>query len=425
MDLAHLRERLESVDAADDPDVWAVHAYRFALAQSELATGADDLRAALELLERASHILTSARAPIEHARLVTAAGQCHRALGDPGKATALFAAAVALLEGRATPTELAAALVNLGLARGESGQVADALVALDRAVAELAEAAGDESRRLVGAAHLNRAQVHQLRPGGIDDAIVDYRAAIDQLDVESVQHGMAQHGLGTALLERHQAQADPQDLEAAHRAFDVARRTLTRESFPFQHAIATHSCAVAHQRSGGVDHLRLALARCELSMSLLDYRLHGAQWRTVAATASEIEAELEEAHPGMERADHFVALLCTPGEGADPRAILAERLTGLVGMPDARVVNELATLVQAGARAGAEDFGRFVRLLLGVLMELPEGVLAAAAEPLAAVRRVEGFDADRTLDSAIHDLLHGPQRVRVRDLLEAHGWERP
>jgi hypothetical protein len=32
---------------------------------------------------------------------------------------------------------------------------------------------------------------------------------------------------------------------------------------------------------------------------------------------------------------------------------------------------------------------------------------------------------DRALDEVVHDLLHGPQRVRVRDILEGHGWVRP
>lgn len=426
MELALLRDHLDGIDQAADPDGWAIGAYRLALAESEMATGPEDLRSALALLERASRILSRDRAPIEHARIITAAAQCHRALGDAQRAQQLFADAADLQGRRGAPGERAAALVNLGLAAGEAGDPERALAALDQAVTALEHARDEEGRRLLAAARLNRAQVHQQTVDGLDRAVADYVAAIQATDPQVVQHGMAQHGLGTALLERHRLRAEPEDLARAHAALDAARRTLTAEAFPFHRAIATHSAAVAHQTSGGAGNLRVALALCELAMSVLDPRLHAAQWRTVAATASEVEAELRVDQPDMDRVDHLVALVSSEEHASVGRAILAERLTRLVGMPAARVNGEMGRLVEAAARAGEASFDRVVRLLLGVLMELPEVVLASATAALAAADgRGRGYEPARVVDAAIHDLLHGPQRVRVRDLLEANGWERP
>lgn len=67
--------------------------------------------------------------------------------------------------------------------------------------------------------------------------------------------------------------------------------------------------------------------------------------------------------------------------------------------------------------------------MITVLMELPDNLLQSAIEAqVVAHRRLEAHDrraADFILDEAIQLLLFGPQRIRVRDLLEDIGWERP
>ena len=70
-----------------------------------------------------------------------------------------------------------------------------------------------------------------------------------------------------------------------------------------------------------------------------------------------------------------------------------------------------------------------IRTIITVLMELPETLLESALESqLAAHAVLDNHDqraADFILDEAINALLFGPQRIRVRDMLEDIGWERP
>lgn len=62
-----------------------------------------------------------------------------------------------------------------------------------------------------------------------------------------------------------------------------------------------------------------------------------------------------------------------------------------------------------------------------VLMELPDALLADALSALVA-SHLEQSGRERLnnlVDNVVQEVLHGPQRVRVRDILEHFGWQRP
>ena len=531
--MERLEAELARIRAGSDPDRWALVAYRVAVARSEAASG--DLDGALKLLERAGRILTEARAPVEHARICTAAGNCHRRLGRPDRAAPLFKQAADLVRDRAPAGEQAAALVNLGLALTETGRPDAALEPLGQAVDILAGAADPESRRVRAAALINRAQALQAHGGvaELERAVADYRSAAACADEDTPQRGMALHGLGSALLEsiaRDQTSGagggesegvggavggsggagGASGLESegvgeavggsggaggvggglagrideAISAFEQALGVLTEAAFPFQHAIARHSLAVAWERRGGPLYAARALAEVEAAMSIFDPRLHRPQWQAAADTLARLERKLEIVGPPKTRADHFARLLAAVS--TDERAkLLRDRLQRLATAPEIRCRRDLDELAAALTRLGpveheeveyeavgeheaaehevvehevvgserkheaveyqavgkdyeareyeavgereAVEYEAVMRSMIPVLMELPDLVLDSACASLAAAHRASGRAEvfDETLDRVIHDLLHGPQRVRVRDLLTAAGWVRP
>lgn len=467
-----------------DPDGWAMAAYRLAVAKSELASRPEHLVECVELLELAGRILTAERAPVEHSRILTATASCHRAAGRPDLALPLFESAATLATGRAPGTEAAAALVNLGLARAEGGDPAAAIDALDRAIGALDAAerttgavdaavpatgdvtdagpttgdvteAGlttgggdgvdpardDEVRRLRGAALVNRAQAHQA--AGHDDAVTlavaDYRAGLAVLAPESPQAGMAAHGLGAALLELDRRAAggagddrgserlgDPPLLDEAIAAFERSLGVFGPAGHPLQHAVARHSLAVAHERRARAGDLARALDGLEAALSLFDPRLHRAQWQTTAESLERVEAALDAAAGPQARAGHVIRFLAsTTSEEREQR--LADRLRRLSAMPPAGRDPALDSMARAMADLPTADHSVMLRATLSVLMTLPEPLLEAAAIALVAANAgaADPEARDRLLDDAVHDTLFGPQRVRVRDLLEAAGWVRP
>ena len=472
MSLKRLEAELARIRAGSDPDRWALAAYRVAVARSEAASG--DLNGALDLLERAGRILTEARAPVEHARICTAAGNCRRRLGRPDWAVPLFERAADLVRDRVPAGEQAAALANLGLALTETGRPGEAVEPLGQAVDILAEANDPEARRVRAAALINRAQALQALGGAaeLEKAAADYRSAATSADEDTPQRGMALHGLGSALLEtiaRDQAGGTGGGLagegaseavggsrgaveagggladrvDEAIEAFEQALGVLTGAAFPFQHAIARHSLAVARERRDGPWDAARALAEVEVAISIFDPRLHRLQWRAAADTLARLERKLETAGPPGTRSDHFARLLAAVAD--DERIkLLRDRLQRLAPVPEIRRRRELDELAAALTRLDSEeyetvDFEAVERecetveyeavmgSMIPVLMELPDPVLNSACASLAAAHRASGRAEvfDGVLDRVIHDLLHGPQRVRVRDLLAASGWVRP
>lgn len=432
MSLQQLEAELDSIEPGADPDRWAFAAYRVAVARSETAASEDHVAGALGLLDRASRILTPTRSPVEYARVITAAANCHRQLSDPRRASALFEEAAELLTDRVAAPEQAAALTNLGLARIEFGEPERAVEPLTKAI-DLMISDDEEARRVRGAAFLNRAQAHQASGAqtSLLSAIDDYRSAVADFDSEAPQRGMALHGLGAAILELLRpvdggtAVADAPSIDDALDAFRASLRILTVDGFPFQHALAQHSLGIAHERRAAPFDLARAVHSVEMSMSIFDPRLHRLQWQTAADTLARLESGLAGAQ-SVPRITHVVRLLVSTGE--DERgAILRERLRRLSNASGERTRREIAGLAGAFVELSIDEYQVAVRSLVPVLMELPETVLdAACAELCAAHQATDGQeDFDGALDEVVHDLLHGPQRVRVRDMLEQHGWVRP
>lgn len=425
---------LAAVRITDDPDGWALAAYRLAVASSEMASRPEDLVEAIDLLERAGRILTAERAPLEHGRILTAAGSCHRVSGRPDLALPLFEEAAELLVERAPEAERVAALVNVGLAMAEAGRPADGVAPLDEAVRVLEGLGGgggsgdDETTRLLGAALLNRAQAHQASgAGGLEAAIGDYRAALAVFPPETPQAGMTAHGLGTALLEasrRDPAEGPP--VADAIAAFERSLGVFGPATHPFQHAVARHSLAMAVQYRAGPGDLGRALDHLEAAVTLFDPRLHRAQWQVAAEALAEVEAALDRLDGRRGRAGHLVRFLA--GTSADEREmVLGGRLRRLVGEPPVGQERALAGLASAMVELSPPEHGRVVCSLISVLMKVPDPVLGVACTALVEANAT-GDDRegrDRVLDEAIHDTLFGPQRVRVRDLLEDAGWVRP
>lgn len=439
MTLEDLEAALAAVSLAEAPDDWALAAYRLAVARSEAAGRPEDIDQALEMLDKAARILTADRAPVEHGRILTAAANCHRAGGRPGRALELFIRAAELLAPRAPMNEHAGALINLGLAHCEAGQPSAGIEALNRAIdlvtaqtATVPDANGDstddERGRLLGAALINRAQALQSlgQDEDLEAAVDDYRAAAAALPAASLQAGMAAHGLGAATLElcrRGSAGRDPHD---AVGAFEQSLSVLGHGSFPFHHAVARHSLALAYETRGQPGDLARALNSAHAAISVFDPRLHASHWRTAHATLARLEAALDAADPTTSRASHVARLLATTDE-TEREQLLRDRLLRAASLPPTGMEADLDALVGSLAELGLDGYRLVLRSLIGVLMELPDRLLEVACGVLCRIHREHDATEvlDETLDGVITDRLFGPQRVRVRDLLEANGWVRP
>ena len=424
MRLDALEAELDDVDIATDPDRWALAAYRLAVARGELASRPEQLEDAMRLLAKAARIFTLDRAPLEHARIITAAANGHRALGAQERALALFEQAAELLEGRGTRSEQAAALINVGLARTEGGDASGAVAVLTTAAARLADPVDDEANRLLGAALINRAQAHQAI--GTDEALqaamADYERAVATLEPDSPQSGMAAHGRGALILEQRRRGASAPPVDEAIASFGQALAILDPASYPFQHAVARHSVAIALEQRNGPDDLARALDHLESSLAIFDPRLHEPHWRTASSTLSRIDEALGPAN----RTDHLVGFLANTSD-LERTKVLRDRLGRLAPLPEVRVRTELDAFADALVGLTCDRYRIVARSLLSVLMELPDPVLDAACAALCRAHQASDspIEFDQALDDVIHDLLFGPQRVRVRDLLEANGWVRP
>ena len=465
MTVEDLEAALASVRLAEAPDDWALAAYRLAVARSEAAGRPEDIEGALELLDKAARILTADRAPVEHSRILTAAANCHRAAGRADRALELFERAAELTAPRAMAAEHAAALINLGLAHCEAGRPEPAIEALDRAVSLMtdgseqrsdttardqgaggepgqASSAGvpdqedgggesspdDEAGRLLGAALINRAQARQSlgRDEDVRAALDDYRSAMAVLPASSLQAGMAAHGLGAAVLELCRRGVSGWSADDAVDAFDQSLSVLGHTSFPFHHAVARHSLALAFEMRGEPGDLARALNSAHASLSVFDPRLHAAHWRTAHATLARLQDALGEGDPSAGRLSHVARLLANTTD-EEREQLLRDRLLRAASLPATGARADLEALIGSVAALPLDDYRDVLRDILGVLMELPDQLLEAACDVLCRVHREHDSTVllDEALDAVISDRLFGPQRVRVRDLLEANGWVRP
>ncbi|MCA1691275.1 MAG: tetratricopeptide repeat protein [Acidimicrobiales bacterium] len=430
-----LEEQLARTPRGDRPHEHATVAYRLGLAYAEsTGTQEDGLRRALSHFDVAAAIFDPRFDPVEHARVLNAAGAVHRGLGNRRKAAQLFEQAVDLFESRDREAELAAALNNLGLARSEQGEFAAAVEAFDRAVGLFDTSSAEGRRGMIATLH-NRGQAHaaQGTPEGVEAALVDYELASAEVDVEEApfHHGLLQHSKGVAFTALANLKPDEREglLQEAVHAFEESLTIFTRATMPYQFSLAKHNLGLAYVGLGGVPNLRRALAAFEDTVAMLDTRVHGDAWRQAYASLERVENDLKVQFPGLNRPDHFAALLSSVKE-EERRALIRERIFHLLALRDPQRTQFLTEMDLAIAKLPADRARVVMEAELNTVIELPNELLETALRGryLAQMEITDEearIESDTALDYAIGDALGGPQRIIVRDFLESLGWERP
>jgi len=434
--IAGLEKQLAATSRASRPHEHAVLAYRLGLAHAESPTGnpAEGLRKALALYDVAAAIFDPRFEPVHHARVLNAAGAAHRSLGDRRKAASLFEKAVALFSEGDNDNERAAAYNNLGLCRTELGQLDEGIEAFNAAI-PLFDAYTEEGKRGVISTLHNRGQAHTAlnTEEGLEAALADFEEARGMIDPDAnpLHHGMVEHSVGVtcSALANLSAEGRVAFLQEAIRAFNNSLLVFTRAAFPYYHALVKHNLGLAHESLGGTANLRRALACFEDALAVLDPRLHADTWKQAYASLERVEKALAAVVPDMARVDQFAALLAVAS--ADELAVLVrERMFRLLAEPPPRNMSQVAELCRAIGLLGYDDGRRVYEVIMKLVIELPQEAqrmaLKAIIEAHASIPDPEAQEAaDRAVDQAIGDALGGPQRVSVRDFLEAEGWERP
>lgn len=424
-----------AMNRATDPVAWAVAAYRagFATAEEPSSNPAENQRAALGYYEQASEVLTAERAPLEHARIVNAAGSAHRMLGNAAKALKLFSEAAQLMSGRASIGEEASVLNNLGLAFSEAGHLDKAVEAFNKTIAILPTETDEHIRTLLATKH-NLAQTHLAAGGvgGCDSAIAELNDALKLASGNevSMHQGMIWHTLGIAYKAR--AALEPADAELlisdAIENFERSLSVFTSVGFPFQHAIAKHNLGHAYAALDDEESLQRALSYYDDAMNIFDPRLHKAQWTEAFTNAQAVETRLAVVVPGASRADHIATLIGSMDE-IERLAFLRQRFAQMERLPETNQLDRLTEFAHAVITQPPESFVATLRTMIMVLMELPDSLLQTALRAqLSAHAMLDPHDqraCDFVLEEAINLQLFGPQRIRVRDILAEIGWERP
>ncbi len=410
-------------------------AYRLGMATAEDPNGSQsqNLTTALGLYEDAASILTRERAPIEHARVMNAAGSAHRLLGRPERAAELFQRAANLLRGRGGDAEVASVLSNLGLAHTDCGRSGEAIAVFGEALALLVGNDNEQRRARIATRH-NLAQ-SLMSTGSQDDlaravaTLKEANAECDQTD-SALHQAMVWHSLGVA--RKGQAEHDlaqrSDRIEQAVQQFELCLTIFTATAFPFHHAVAKQNLGLALAGRADVGSLRRALACFEEAVTMFDPRLHRIHWQATYENLEAMEARLALEMPGQTKYDHYATLLGEMDE-VERLSALRSRFALMERMPPEHRLERLAKLAYAVVQQEPASFVATLRTMIMVLMELPDNVLQSALEAqVIAHSWLEAHDrrpADFILDEAINLLLFGPQRIRVRDLLTEAGWERP
>ncbi|MGH9223556.1 MAG: tetratricopeptide repeat protein [Acidimicrobiales bacterium] len=430
-----LEDQLTKTPRGQRPHEHAALAYRLGMAYAEsTGTGTDGLRRALVHFDTAATIFDPRFDPIEHARVLNAAGAVHRGLGNRKKAAELFDKAATLFEGKAErEAELAAALNNLGLVRSEQGQFEGAVEAFERAV-DLFDTSTPDGRRGRIATLLNRGQAHAAQgTEGLELALSDYGEALGEVDMEEapLHFGLLQFNMGVALSSLANGMPDERErlLQEAVAAFKESLMVFRRDTFTYQFALAKHNLGLAYVGLGGVVNLRRSLASFEDTVSMLDTRVHGDAWRQAYANLERTENNLKVEFPGLLRIDHFVMLL-SQIKADERHALLRERLFHLMALNEPQRTQFLIELDLAMAKLGAEKSRPIMEDELSIVIEFPnermELALHARYQAHLQIHDEEArLEADTALDLAIGEALGGPQRVLTRDHLSSLGWERP
>ncbi len=433
--IASLEEQLAKSPRASRPYEHAALAYRLGLAYSESPVGppADGLRKALACYEVAAGIFNPEMDPVEHARVLNAAGAAHRALGDRKRAAKLFGDAVQLFDGHDRDGEHAAALNNLGLTLTELGEPKDAISAFDLAIDLFDPSTPDGARGRIAALD-NRGRAHSAlgTEEGLEAALADFEEARNDIDPEDApyHHGLVAHSMGVtfsalAALRPPGEEERTRFLQEATRSFQESLEVFTRTSFPFQHALAKYNLGLAWYAMGGVTNLRRALACVEDSVGIFDTRVHADAWRQAYASLERVEKELASLTPGLTRAEHFAALTAdVPRE--EREALVTGRVLRLLAQPDARrPMTELSLAIAKLGEEGAQVIEAQLDTIMQITIESQEICLQAMFDAHSQLTGELRQAADRALDKAIAEALGGPQRLFVRDFLYDRGWERP
>jgi len=429
-----MEAQLAATSKAMKPQQHATIAYRLGLAYAEHPTGPleDSLRRALACYDVAASLFDPRFDPVEHARVVNAAGAAHRSLGNLDQAAQLFQRAATLLEKEDRDEERAAALNNLGLAKAAQGAVVEAIGHFTTAV-ELFDRRTPEGVRGWGAALLNRGQARASAndEAGLRAALEDYHLALSEVESSeaSYHYGLLYHSVGVAsmALAALEPEAATPLLEEAADSFAESLSVFSRTGFPFQHALAKYNLGYAVERLDGVANLRLALACYEDALAALDPRLHVPQRDLAFGSLMRVESRLNEWAPTPGRAHHFVSMVAAASP-EDRVPLMRDRLLRYLALPGPTRHKALVELALAEYWLGPERATILIEAELGVLVDLPNEFLQISLEARLEVLGQLGDAAEqagRALDDALGAQLGLPQRLFVRDFLYARGWERP
>lgn len=436
--VARLEVELGAISRDADPYEHALAAHRLGLAYAESVGNKPEerLRQALACFDLAAGLLDPRFHPVEHARVLTAAGSVRRSLGDPASALRLFESARALAAGRVSDDEAAAMANNIGLALLETGNRADAVVFFDEAVAGF-DSAGAEGRRGRASALHNRG-LALAASGRSDDlvaALADHDRALAAVAFEEapLHHGLVQHSRGAAASNLAQMVDDPEAAAewraAALAAFTVAVDVFVWPEHALHHGIVSFNLGRMWAEGDDAPDLRRAMLSFEDAVTAFDPRAQQGLWRQAYDALTTVDERLLVDHGGWRRSDHLVALLHDDPDGAS--RLMRRRLTRWLVLPaparDAALIDFVAAAARRDEAYGAG--GAALRLLLTTVLELPVEAQAVVLDALVAVRVAAGAEVqeslDRLVDFAIGEALNGPQRVFVRDHLVAGGFERP
>lgn len=368
------------------------------------ANRVDEARAALL---RACELFGPDTMPVEHAKALNALGAVHRITGELASAEECFAAAERRFAEAELPLERAAAVFNRGLVCRQRGDEAAALPRF-RLAAELfdpdqAPAAAAATARETAASLLATGE-----PRAALDALAPASAHAERAD-DVAARGAVANLTGLA----HLALGEPAE---AIETFTLAVAANPRGVRPGEYAMAKANLALAYERTGQIDHARLAAA----------------QALGVPDTAELVRTQATEV---LDRLGHRPCALPEVLDAVDQDVwppLLREELARWADAaePDRR------------AAAGAWIDGQLTRpqasmalaeAWLGGLLELPPDAMTTLIRSTLAALADRG-DASasefrRTVSSAmIH--FHVPQWMRLRDTFTTvaaefdgdHGW---
>ncbi len=411
----------------------ALLAHRLGVAYAESGgRPAERLHQALAHLDRAASLLDARYHPVEHARVLTAAGSVRRAMGSPRAALDLFERARATAEARVGRDEAAAMANNVGLALLDVGQCETAVERFDEAIGAFRTDTPDGRRGRASALH-NRglARAASGRPEALEAAIADYDAAMAEvtLDEAPLHHGLARHSRGAAAAALAVATGEDGSWRSlAIESFTAALEVFTWPEHPVQHAVASFNLGRTRSRTDVTEERRRALLCFEDAVTAFDPRHQAPAWREAFDALGAVEAELAEEAPGWTRADHLIALL--DSDPAQASIVVRSRLARWLPLPERARRAALNAFADAALRHGPVQGAAALVELLTAAMELPTAAQEAVLDSLIAVRTAAVEDdrraeIDAIVDRMVGDAVVGPQRVFVRDHLVAGGFERP